>query len=391
MNEVVKVLLELLLVVLVVILPFWRLTPALMAWAFARPLFTVLVAVVLAVVYRTVGVDYGLPELFWHEDPFIQFWAGFWVCLLFGLIVTLFLANEPIIVIREPAPAPLPIAEATPVPASATPTATLLPSLAAPTLGHAEHHSLVEGSASRPAHLPLLTPTPTTPANTSIFTLTSDIQRATNSAREAPAGKDSLAQPVNLRAVLEVSDTALPVGVGVVSAAVRTDLEQARVESASALAESIRLTLAGRPDWQWTGLRRVYASSEVAAACLGAPPTWLGKTLKPLGLSAGETLSTYPPFALYTAKVLLLLMFLIALLIPPTMVSVVDRSWSWFKYMLPDPHTTLRVNSSDIVREFKAFTNSPAKRLGGAVPPTSDLAGQFRTRIGSTADRPGGK
>ena len=95
----------------------------------------------------------------------------------------------------------------------------------------------------------------------------------------------------------------------------------------------------------------------MAAACLGAPPTWLGKTLKPLGLSAGETLSTYPPFALYTAKVLLLLMFLIALLIPPTMVSVVDRSWSWFKYMLPDPHTTLRVNSSDIVRDFKAFTN----------------------------------
>ena len=106
MNEVVKVLLELLLVVLVVILPFWRLMPALMAWAFARPLFTVLVAVVLAVVYRTVGVDYGLPELFWHEDPFIQFWAGFWVCLLFGLIVTLFLANEPIIVIREPARRP---------------------------------------------------------------------------------------------------------------------------------------------------------------------------------------------------------------------------------------------------------------------------------------------
>ena len=65
-----------------VILLFRRLVPAFVAWAFARPLFTVLIGVVFSVLYRVVGVDYGVPDLFWHEDPFVQFWAGFWVVLV---------------------------------------------------------------------------------------------------------------------------------------------------------------------------------------------------------------------------------------------------------------------------------------------------------------------
>ena len=105
MDAAVKLLLALGLAVLIPGLIAWAfarplftvLVRALMAWAFARPLFTVLIAVVFAVVYRALGVDYGLPDLFWHEDPFMQFWAGFWVALLVGLIGTLFFAAEPVI------------------------------------------------------------------------------------------------------------------------------------------------------------------------------------------------------------------------------------------------------------------------------------------------------
>ena len=131
-----------------------------------------------------------------------------------------------------------------------------------------------------------------------------------------------------------------------------------------ALAESIRLTLAGRPDWQWTGLRRVYASSEVAAACLGAPPTWLGKTLSPsvsrLARRCRPTLRSLHRQGAAPADV-------------PDRFA--DSSHDGLgrgpvvvlvQVHAPGPTHDVRVNSSDIVREFKAFTNSPAER--SAVP-----------------------
>src|SRR5271165_6661891 len=89
---------------LILVLPFHRrLVPVLLAWAWARPLLFGVIGLVLAVVYRAVGADYGLPDLFWHENSLVQFWAGFSVALLFGLIVGLFLATEPVLAVPEPA------------------------------------------------------------------------------------------------------------------------------------------------------------------------------------------------------------------------------------------------------------------------------------------------
>ena len=62
-----------------------------------------MIALVLAIVYRVVGVDYGLPDLFWHEDWRVQFCAGVSVALLFIVIVGLFLATEPVLADLEPA------------------------------------------------------------------------------------------------------------------------------------------------------------------------------------------------------------------------------------------------------------------------------------------------
>ncbi len=102
-HDTVKLLLSLGLA-LILVLPFHRrLVPVLLAWAWARPLLFGVIGLVLAVVYRAVGADYGLPDLFWHENSLVQFWAGFSVALLFGLIVGLFLATEPVLAVPEPA------------------------------------------------------------------------------------------------------------------------------------------------------------------------------------------------------------------------------------------------------------------------------------------------
>ena len=104
MSDTVKLLLSLGLAFLIVLPLFRRLVPSLLIWAWVRPLPAGLIALVLALVYRVVGVDYGLPDLFWHEDWKVQFWAGFSVALLFVLIVGLFLATEPVLAVLEPAP-----------------------------------------------------------------------------------------------------------------------------------------------------------------------------------------------------------------------------------------------------------------------------------------------
>jgi hypothetical protein len=74
--------------------------------------------------------------------------------------------------------------------------------------------------------------------------------------------------------------------------------------------------------------------------------------------------------------VLFLLLFLIGLLIPPAVVSVVDRSWSWVKYVLPDPKPNLRPNTLDTAREIRRPDGSSAGSIGSPTPSASNLEGQ---------------
>ena len=321
MDAAVKLLLALGLAVLIPALIAWAFArplftvwvPALMAWAYARPLFTVLIAVVFAVVYRALGVDYGLPDLFWHEDPFMQFWAGFCVALLVGLIGTLFFAAEPVITELAAAndvqsldellaraeklgltssgvapPAPVPTSPATPPPPA---TGMAL----SPTASGAPHH-FVGSSVAQPTSLDDLKKMASKP----------------NSTFQPPTASRAIPAPTSRQDDLKF--------------AADLRVNESLRKLAADLDESLRLMKAGRRTD--LPLRRVYASDEVIPAFVGDPPGWVRRVF-----GTGDATTDWPwsasSFALRMCKVLVTLLLPMLLLVPPAAVSVVDRAWAW--------------------------------------------------------------
>jgi len=215
MSDTLKLFLSLGLAFLIVLPLFWRLLPSLLIWAWVRPLPAALIALVLALVYRVVGVDYGLPDLFWHDDWKVQFWAGFSVALLFVLIVGLFLANEPVLAVLDPA---------------------------------------------QPA--------------------------------DEPAASD-------------------------VRSRLRDDFWGMREGK-------------GRSGWTPASIRRVYASDDVIPDYWDPPPGWARRFLRPKDVPEGGQRLAFP-FALRLFKLLVLFSLLFLLLIPPAVVSMIDRFWICWK------------------------------------------------------------
>jgi hypothetical protein len=64
------------------------------SWIDRRPVFTLQTMLVLLVVYGLLGQDYGLPDLFWHDEPGTQAAAGVSIVLVLALMWVFDFADE---------------------------------------------------------------------------------------------------------------------------------------------------------------------------------------------------------------------------------------------------------------------------------------------------------
>src|SRR5262249_54414240 len=64
----------------------WRSSRLSLRFAEQNPIFGVIVALLLALVFGIVGSGYGISDLFWHEDNWTQFGAGASAAMLVALL-----------------------------------------------------------------------------------------------------------------------------------------------------------------------------------------------------------------------------------------------------------------------------------------------------------------
>lgn len=305
-----------------------RLIPALLAWAWARPLQFGLIGLVLAIVYRA-GAEYGLPDLFWHDDWRVQLLAGFSVALLFALIVVGFLAAEPgLAELQEPARATGAGARETVTEAPQGNLHPLAPESAVKQPG--TDGSDAGPTAARPG------PDPSQAVTAAAGTEADAVPAAGNHMTRAhqpappptyPMGPSICDRDAFLKLTQIVSE--IPPGPG--AGDFWSDL-------ARPIISTPRKT------------HRVHFSNEVISDCLGSLPRWVQAILDWLGSLPGCVRrklrrkgspedAEWPdlPFALMLVKVSVPLSVLLLLLIPPAVVSVVDRFLTRFEGLETGP------------------------------------------------------